>query len=141
FILSRPCSLLLRLARAISTTRNFTLPVRLRNFVPTAPVISLILFISRVSTRTPSPIQTAIGRIVNVGLHHGGVHSQFAARDDLFGLCDGHQPLMQLLHRLRPQLPRQTSHRLIVEIGRASCRERVESAVVAGTRKEEMGIT
>src|SRR5439155_9786314 len=86
FILSRPCSLLLRLARAISTTRNFTLLVRLRNFVPTAPVISLILFISRVSTRTISH-QTAIGRIVNVGLHHGGVHSQFAARDDLFGLC------------------------------------------------------
>src|SRR6266481_5722382 len=42
FILSRPCSLLLRLARAISTTRNFTLLVRLRNFVPTTPVISLI---------------------------------------------------------------------------------------------------
>ncbi len=55
FIRSCPCWPLPRLARAISTTRNFTRRVRSRSFVPTSPATSVGLFIKRVSTRTPSP--------------------------------------------------------------------------------------
>src|ERR1022692_4400894 len=50
-----PCSLLLRLTRAISTARSFTLRERSRNFVPTSPAPSVTRFMTRVSTRRPSP--------------------------------------------------------------------------------------
>jgi hypothetical protein len=62
----------------------------------------------------PVSQQATVGRIVNVGFHHGGIHSQFAALDDLLLLCDRHQPPMQLFHRFGPQLPRQPAQRLIV---------------------------
>src|SRR5712671_7159948 len=42
-------------ARAMSSTRSFTLRLRSRNLAPTSPAILVIFFIVRVSTRTPSP--------------------------------------------------------------------------------------
>ena len=53
--LSWLCGPLARAARAISSMRSFTLRLRSRNFVPTSPAILVIFFITRVSTRTPSP--------------------------------------------------------------------------------------
>src|SRR5262249_39455126 len=50
-----PCSPLARAARPISITRCFTLRLRSRSLHPTSPVILVIFFMTRVSTRTPSP--------------------------------------------------------------------------------------
>jgi hypothetical protein len=51
---------------------------------------------------------------VNISLDYSGIDAQLTPLDDLFLLGDGYQSPMQLLHRFRPQLPRQPSHRLIV---------------------------
>jgi len=39
----------------MSSTLSFTLRLRSRNLAPTLPAISVIFFMVRVSTRTPSP--------------------------------------------------------------------------------------
>jgi len=46
---------LARATRPISSSRNFTLRLRSRIFAPTSPAMAVIFFITRVSTRTPSP--------------------------------------------------------------------------------------
>jgi len=53
----------------------------------------------------PHPIaeQAAVGRVVNVSLHDGGVHPQPATLDDSPLLGDGHDALMNLGDDLRSQ--------------------------------------
>ncbi len=51
---------------------------------------------------------------MNISLDYSGIDPQLAALDDLFLLGDGYQSPMQLLHRFRPQLPRQPSHGFVV---------------------------
>jgi hypothetical protein len=45
--------------------------------------------------------QVGVGRVVDVGLHHGGVHPQLASPQQLAGGEFGHQGGVQLLDRLR----------------------------------------
>lgn len=47
--------------------------------------------------------QTAVGRIVNISLHHRRIDPQLAARNDLLLLRDRHHALMNALDALRPQ--------------------------------------
>ena len=56
-----------RAARAISSTRSLTLRLRSRSRAPAAPAIAVILFIARVSTRTPSP--NKLLSVFTVGKH------------------------------------------------------------------------
>src|SRR6202022_1050150 len=51
-----------RAARAVSSTRRFTLRLRSRSLAPTSPAIFVIFLMGRVSTRTPSP-----NRLLSVG--------------------------------------------------------------------------
>jgi hypothetical protein len=51
----RLCLALERAARAISSTRSFTVLRRSHNLAPASPAIVVIFFIVRISTRTPSP--------------------------------------------------------------------------------------
>jgi hypothetical protein len=53
---------LIRAARPISATRRCTLRIRFRIFVPASPATAVTFFISRVSTRRPSP-----SRLLSVG--------------------------------------------------------------------------
>ncbi len=53
--LLRPCSVLLRLARAIAKTFSFADRLRSRIYVPAFPATAVTLFMMRVRTRTPSP--------------------------------------------------------------------------------------
>src|ERR1019366_1022455 len=76
----------------------------LARFVP--PTISL-------ENRFACPT-TRIGRIVDVGLHHGGVHAHSAPRRQSVGLGQLHEPLVNLLDHLGPHRHAPTSHRLCI---------------------------
>src|SRR6202166_1445839 len=58
--------------------------------------------------------QARIGRIVDVGLHHGGVHAHSAPRRQPVGLGQLHQPLVNLLDHLASHRHAPTSHRLCI---------------------------
>src|ERR1039458_6372128 len=60
------------------------------------------------------PQQAAVGRVVDVGLHHGSVHAHLASFDYLFLARDGHHARMDLLDHRRAQLAGESSHRLVV---------------------------
>src|ERR1700683_3004702 len=46
--------------------------------------------------------QRAVGRIVNIALHHRGIDTEFAPLDDLLLLCNRYHTLMQFLDDFRP---------------------------------------
>ena len=68
----------------------------------------------RISTRTPSPNKLEIGRIVDVGFHHGGVHAHLAPGRQPVGLSQLHQPLVNLLDHLRAHGKTPTAHGLCI---------------------------
>jgi hypothetical protein len=51
--------------------------------------------------------QVGVGRVVNVGLHYGGIHPQLAGTQQLAGGQLGHQGGVQLLDHLGPGPPDQ----------------------------------
>ena len=71
----------------MSSTVSFTLRLRSRSLVPASPTICVIFFLVRMSTRTPSPSKLEIGRMVDVSLHHRGVHAHAAAFGQAMALC------------------------------------------------------
>ena len=101
-----------RAIRAISNSRSFTLRLRSRSLVPTAPTISVIFFMVRVSTRTPSPSKRTVGRMVDVALHHGGVDAHAPARNDAVVLRYFHHPIVDLPEHLRPDRQAPAPHGL-----------------------------
>src|SRR5262249_34051761 len=85
---------LARATRPISSSRNLTLRLRSRSFVPTAPAIRVIFFHG--ADQRPNPIsqQGAVGRMVNVGFHHSRIYAHPSPWRDL------HHPLVNLLEYL-----------------------------------------
>ena len=56
--------------------------------------------------------QAGVGRVVDVGLHHGGIDAHFAPLDHPFVLGDGHDSLVKLSDHLWPERHAPAAHRL-----------------------------
>jgi hypothetical protein len=51
----------------------------------------------------PIAQEQAIGRVVDVGLHHGGIDAQPPSANDLLLACHDHHPDVKLLDNLRTE--------------------------------------
>ena len=86
----------------MSRTRSFTL--RLRSHSLAASLAGDLADPFHGADQNPHAVaqQARIGRIVDVGLHHGGVHAHSAPSRQPVGLRQLHQPLVNLLDHLGP---------------------------------------